>query len=420
VRPRAVVGLVVGTTALLGAALAITLHARSTFASPQAMLDYFGPASSAGPAAGGAAELPDWQGSWSWSAAPFRYRVLFHGAVDLLYFASRRVTEAAAAPFDAHAYWLCLVVASIATVVFAGHALFALMRRFVSAQLAVVALLAWFALPPIHYAYVIPIQTKEDFLGYGLFFLGLAAILDGRWPAIFVFTALGALTRETLLAIPLLALVRFGPKPRPIAALALGGVCFVGVRLALGWSGYSTAVPDGLAPDVSATALFVTSLFLILGAGWVGLLPQRGGGDDPALERRRVAARLLPVLLVALVGAHVLVGRVQETRISALLAPWAVLGVVALVVAAARVPRVRVAFVLGALAAVAAIVVVERSGLGTRLRDRLNPGLGEWAAQHWWQENYLQLVLTAGLLAAWAASALARERSSATPSTGRK
>jgi hypothetical protein len=54
----------------------------------------------------------------------------------------------------------------------------------------------------VHFAFVLPTQTKEDFLGYGILFLGLRAILLRRHASVAMWSIVGGFTRETLLVPP--------------------------------------------------------------------------------------------------------------------------------------------------------------------------------------------------------------------------
>jgi len=336
----------------------------SFYRSPAALTAYFG---------GGPAELASWSwpvGSWSWDEAPFRYRVLFHGSVDAL------ATIIAVGVSRPTAYWLAMLVAQSAAVVLAALGV----DRLVSAiggsgPQRVGAQIAWLALPPVHLAFAYPVQTKEDFLAYALLFFGLAEFLRGRWRGVLVISMLGALTRETLLLLPLVhALGYKGSWQHRLAPLGAALSIHAGLRLALGHASYDALKLD---ENFSSPAAVIVSLALVLGAGWAWL---RGPGP---------LSRWLPVALVMLVGTHLVLGRVQEIRISLLLAPWLLSRVV-------EFAGLRVRW-LALVGTVVAIVAVEGLGWGRMLREVLNPHIDQFASRVWSVAAYAQIVLLAGV-----------------------
>lgn len=133
-----------------------------------------------------------------------------------------------------------LVAASAASILFATFACDRFLRAAgLDFRGRLTGLLFWFLLPPIHNAYVLPVQTKEDFLAYGILFMGLRAVLLGQDRGVLIWTALGALTRETLMLIPLAyVLGSRAPWQWKVAAFVLGASIHVFIRAVMGISGY--------------------------------------------------------------------------------------------------------------------------------------------------------------------------------------
>lgn len=387
--------------ACAGVGAALVLHPAGTFATPGRMDAFFGGETAPGSWA--------WTGSWSWTVEPFRYRILFHGIVDGL-----AAALTLALPRDLATYWLALVASLIASVAFAGVALDALLERLnVPAPGRLLLLAAWLAMPPVHNAVVLPVQTKEDFLAYGIFFLGLRAALDDDVRAVAVWSVLGALTRETLLLLPgAFVLLASGHRGRRYAPLALAVGVHAALRLALGAEGYRIVQEE----NFGSGALVAVSLFLVLGYGWVALAlwtpwQHVAAGVTSGLRRAVAArvttapgpadvARLLPFIALPLLVAHFAMGRIVEIRISLLIAPWALVATWQGLGRAGAAARAWQSY-LGALLVLVLLVALEASGAASALRASLNPHLGPFAPAIWWGEIYAQLALVAALLGIW-------------------
>lgn len=333
---------------------------------------------------------------WPWTIAPFKYRLLFHVVVDRLAAALSFVwpTES-----PVLVYFVALGVVSAASFVLAGLALGRLLRvlgfRGLDQALGVALFLL---LPAVHNAYVYPTCTKEDFLAYAIFWEGITALLNAASRRFLLLTLLGALTRETLLILPLLGLLR--PDTRRKAALGL--LLAVGIQLSIryfmGLEQYGV-LQMGLLFNAKHPATSVLGAFLVLGGTWVSIAAYaeralRGGDSaDPALAVRTTFARwFLPVASLILVN-HFFFGRMNEIRISFLLAPW---GIAATVLALRQVSSTQLfppRSLLLPAAFLSLAVLVEASGLGSRLRGTLNPHFKNFTAPVWWAEIYLQAVL---------------------------
>lgn len=389
-----------GLAAAAGAAFAACalFHPASVYRSPAAMDGYFGQEITPG--------SWSWPGSWSSTEAPYKYRVLFKGLVDHLAEGLGLVL-----PHDLGTYWLALVIVTALSVVFATVAC----RRFLAAagaggraQALLVA--GWFLMPPVHDAFVLPVQTKEDFLAYGLLFLALTALLQERFRPVVLWTLAGALTRETLMIIPGVLLIGSrAPRGVKLLGLGVGVACHAGLRLGLGMTDYEVTRSE----NFDHALLVAVSLAAVLGYAWLVCLPRLGwgalrrdagwilaslrGAGPGSAARQRLEACFLPVLGL-LVLAHLFMGRIVEVRISLLIAPWVLL-MLAEGLERADLRRALPQAAVAAVVMAAAILLAERAGLLSQLRGLVNPQIPGFGAQVWWLEAEAQLVLAAALAA---------------------
>jgi hypothetical protein len=378
--------------ASLGLVLLCLSHPLSVYRSPSDMDRYFG----------GELESGSWRwgGSWSWDVPPFRYRILFHATVDALARALPELQD----PLTT--YWIAMLAGLIASFVLATSALNALLQALhFGLRDRWIGIAAWFALPPIHNAFVFPTQTKEDFLAYAIFFYGLAALLNADKWGVLLWTVLGAVTRETLMLVPGLALfVRDLPLTVRIGALAAGLGTHAVIRASLGLGEYDAFMLDA---NLARPALCLFSFVSILGYGWIAVAHRAldSARTLAAIVTRRSSGSTLerlwswlPLTALAILPAHFWFGRAEEMRISALLAPWAVVGMLQILrgdpLRALCTPRV--AFLIAL--AVLLIAAAELLGLGAALRSAMNPLVGQFSHRVWWIELYVQATLAAGVL----------------------
>lgn len=379
--------------------LAMVFHPISVYRSAILMDAYFG-----GEVAPG---TWTWNGSWTWEQEPFRYRLLFHAAVDGLANFMTLVM-----PRSLSTYWFALLAAMIASIVFAAVALELLLRQCGYDRMSrALLLIAWFLMPPIHNAFVLPVQTKEDFLAYGILFLGLRSVLREDLRGVLWWTLLGALTRETLLILPgVYFLVSRDTLLRRAFPIVLGlGVSF-GIRIVMGMEGYQVTRNE----NFESALLVPVSLFFVFGFAWLAaptliarafplkllrliLQSFRPGGTDvrAAIAMQRLL-ETFPIVLILLLSTHVFMGRVVEIRISALLAPWLLVGLAGLLAERdLRVTPVRLVLP----AAVALIIAgLEASGIAGYLGELLQTEIYGFVGLTWGVEFYLQLLLLSLLL----------------------
>jgi hypothetical protein len=334
---------------------------------------------------------------WPWTIAPFKYRLLFHFAID-------RLADAIAAvrPHDppASVYFLALGTVSAASFVLAGLALARLLRvlgfRSLDQSLGVALFLL---LPAVHNAYVYPTCTKEDFLAYAIFWEGLTALLGGASNRFVLLTLLGAATRETLLILPLLGLLRADTRRKAAIGLALAIGIQIAIRYFMGLERYAV-LKIGLLFNAAHPLTSLLGAFLVLGGTWVPIVAYAkragrvGGSEAPALAARATFARwFLPVALLLFLNQFLL-GRMNEIRISFLLAPWGIAATLLILrrLAASHLLAPRTLVVPAAFLSL--VVLVEVAGFGARVRSALNPHFKNLTATAWWAEIYLQATFT--------------------------
>lgn len=386
---------------------AVAFTPGSSVRSPAAMDAYFGGESLVGSWV--------WHGSWSSEYAPFAYRIAFKGLVDL----TARVIKLWGSPADPiRQYWIALIVVSSLSFVFAGWALDYLVQLFVNDwQDRLAALMLWLALPSIHLAYHYPVQTKEDFLAYGLFFLGIRAVLLSRVFAATLLSLIGLMTRETLLLIPLLFLLsptkRYAQRPIP---LGIAVVTFTTVRLAIAATSYDPFA--GFRENIGYPVQTIFAIFFIFGYGWAVILTRicsPASWSEPEVlgksTQNKIFWRCYSVVLPMLIGAHFAFGRIVEIRISSLLAPWIVVGSLELL-AESHLSETAFRLLPWAGSATLILVLFELTEKGSAIRRAVNPLIGQFAQSMWWMELETQLVLLAMAigLVCWRYKALSKAR----------
>lgn len=368
-------------------------HFDSVYRSPVYMDTYFG-----GESFPGSWNWP--MGSWSWEAEPFKYRILFHGSIDLL-----ALYLSSILPRSLETYWYAFATVSYLTFVFSVLALDSFLNTFdVEPRERSVLLLLWLLMPPIHNAYLLPVQTKEDFLAYGILFLGLRAIIKRNVGNVLIWTAIGVFTRETLLLIPgVFFLIYQGNVLLRFYPIVLGIVLHLGLRAYLGTEGYQVIRSENWEKILTAPV----SIFFILGFSWI-IIPEilsasrRGAeelflglfrfsnlssnNDIADLKRRFLSSSL--IVLVLLLAVHLLAGRIIEIRISSLVAPWIILFLVDYIPRFRHIEINRVAVLC--LIYITLLGIFEASGFATTARIFVNSKIIGFANQIWWLELYVQ------------------------------
>lgn len=260
-------------------------------------------------------------GPWGMGRAgvtPFCYRPLFRWIVLGAWMALP-----AEDPFTA--FYGVFVAASALSLLAAAGALHALLLALAfSPRQALAGGLLFLSGFPVLFAHDIPIQTREDFLGYACIALGLLAVIKERRWAVLALAALAPWIRETTL---LFVLPVWFVWPRParerLAPYAVGALSLVLVRVVQG-SGESggylwdlVVASTGPARRWPGEALLY--LFASFGAVWVaaGLRLLQG----PPWRHPLLSPRIVGLALLAVAVTGWTMGMIRENRITYVLAP---------------------------------------------------------------------------------------------------
>ncbi len=392
-------------------ALALHLMPGSTYRSPEMMDIYFGNENSPG----------SWtwehldRGSWAKEWEPFKYRIVFRGLID--FFAGFYFFFGA--DHDLQTYWLAFLTVSVAAHTFA---IWACDRFLEAAGLGkmgrLAGVIAWLLLPPILFAYMLPVQTKEDFLAYGLGFLAFRAMLRGDYFHVVMICFFGAFVRETLLVLAGIFLIGTdAPRRMKIAALVLPIGVHLALRFTLGMNGYQIFRETNLV----SIGLPIAAFAFIFGYGWfpltkyllranlgapiirgISILRHSTAPVSATLDQRFDALRsAFPYALVLLLIAHFFMGRIQEIRITALLSPYVLLALIALFRDLSWSKKPVLVGLIASSATAMLIVALEALDIVGAFRVQINPMIAEFANQKWWAMAYLQIILMVGIFAAY-------------------
>lgn len=178
---------------------------------------------------------------------------------------------------------------------------------------------------PVLFAYDIPIQTREDLLGYAWIALGLLAVTKERLGALTVIAAVAPAIRETcLLGVLPYALVSTRPWRERVTPFVAGAFGLLLVRIVQTPPGGSTYDYVGVstAPTLQYPGEALLYLFATFGALWLAAGLRLA---DPAPPRHPLLAprvALLALAAVALTGWTM--GMVREARITYVLFPFVI------------------------------------------------------------------------------------------------
>jgi hypothetical protein len=132
---------------------------------------------------------------------PFKYRLIFPAIVESSFAIVHEANDNRGF-FNTYKFW------SLVFYVCSACALYWLLQQAGFSNLfSFAGSLIFLLLPPMLMAFTLPIHTREDTLAYTLLFIGIGLLLkEKRWLFLLI-CLLGALTRETLLLLPLLYLL---------------------------------------------------------------------------------------------------------------------------------------------------------------------------------------------------------------------
>ncbi|MBN2383474.1 hypothetical protein JXQ70_11375 [bacterium] len=250
--------------------------------------------------------------------APFRYRLLFFSLVQgtwSLFFSQT----------DAYGFVMVFRFWSV----FFSYALviafyFFLQQLNFGRRSAFLGVLLLLFSPPMFFAYIHPVHTREDPIAFLLIVLQLSLLLKGRMFAFGVVNSIGMFCRETLLLVPICYFIvspdrlwlRFVHVAVPLITAFL-------IRFVLGFSSYD---PLSLsAENVTFPYETAVGMFLVFGVMWLpglaGLIKSWSSRDELSRPLRFLACSG-PWALGLIVASHLILGRAREIRISFLIFPW--------------------------------------------------------------------------------------------------
>src|SRR5262249_15990987 len=153
---------------------------------------------------------------------------------------------------------------------------------------------------------------KEDFFAYGLFFLGVRAVVLNHLFATAALSLIGAMTRETLLLLPLLFLVlSTRPLAQRLMPLLLAVPALVIVRLTVPAVHHDQL--RGLWENIAFPVQTMFALFFMFGFGWVVIIPRllapATSLGESTSDQEKLFWKSLYVVFPLIVGAHLVLGR---------------------------------------------------------------------------------------------------------------
>lgn len=254
--------------------------------------------------------------------APFKYRLLFPSVIKGTYYSLYDGNDSDGF-YTTYKGWSLLFYISSACVFYFLLATCGFQPGYCFAGSVIFLLL-----PPMLMAFTLPVHTREDTLGYTLLFLGLIFLVkeNRMW---FLVTALAAaLTRETLLILPLLYLF-FSRDPLLLRRLFIAGLpcaLWLAVRFLMGHEKYNTW--EGLHWNLDNPEQVAGFLFIAFNVCWIPFVihilffrseKSRQAGELSFFYRTALFT-LAVILVTTFVG-----GIYNEIRLLYVLAPWVII-----------------------------------------------------------------------------------------------
>lgn len=197
---------------------------------------------------------------------PFKYRVLFPSIVNTSFYATHESNDPVGY-FHTYKFW------SLVFFVTSTLAMFYLLRSVgFEPGYSFSGALVFLLLPPMLLAYTLPVHTREDTLGYSLFFTGLIFLIKENRIWFIIVSLLGVFTRETLLLLPLLYLFYSGDKNLIRRFLISGApvLVWIAIRLGIGMEKYD--VWEGLKWNLDNPDQVIGFLFITFNLCWIPFL----------------------------------------------------------------------------------------------------------------------------------------------------
>lgn len=255
------------------------------------------------------------------SEAPFKYRLLFPQIIKATYNALYDQPSTLGFYHVYRAWSLCFYVASVL-------AMFWLLSTCgFSASFSFGGAVTFVLLPPMLMAFSLPVHTREDTLGYTLFFAGLVFLLKKKNALFLLIACLGVLCRETLLLLPLLYFF-FSENSWLSRFIIAGipGILWLSLRFIMGHDQYDVWL--GLKWNLDNPEQVVGFLFITFSICWLpflfNLIEFKKGNVVNNLNRKFFFQTAWFSLIVILVTTFV-GGIYNEIRLLYLFSPWMII-----------------------------------------------------------------------------------------------
>ena len=256
------------------------------------------------------------------SEAPFKYRLLFPAVIK----ASYDVAFEHPSPsgfYQTYRFWSWLFYITSAMAMF-----YLLDRVGFPLKYSLAGTFTFLLLPAMLLAFTLPVHTREDTLAYTLLFLGLAFLVEERRIAFLGISLLGALTRETLLLLPLLYFFFSNDENwiRRFVIAGLPGIVWLSLRLIIGQEKYDYW--EGLRWNLDNPEQVIGFIFVTFNLCWIPfLLHLIFYGKTLKAEPRRLRFFYRTSLFtLAILFITTFVGGIyNEIRLLYLFSPWIII-----------------------------------------------------------------------------------------------
>ncbi|MDH5380601.1 MAG: hypothetical protein OEW75_07110 [Cyclobacteriaceae bacterium] len=244
--------------------------------------------------------------------APFQYRILF----NLLVNSSFKVSEKYGLRFT---YFQIYYFYSLVFFLSSLCLFYYFLRTIGFSQVySLAGSILYLLLPPIIWAYQLPVHTREDMLGYSIFFLALINIVKNRFFPILILSVLGVLVRETLLLLPLVYILYNGINLKTILTSLFSFGAFFLVRAFLGFVHYD--LWQGIKWNMENIHWVFMFIFIAFHFMW---FPFFGSLKNTIPKYKNFRSQSL-VIVILIVGTTLVFGKANEIRLLVLLAPWVI------------------------------------------------------------------------------------------------
>lgn len=255
--------------------------------------------------------------------APFKYRLLFTAIVNTTY-SLLSDKESSIVFYQVYKFW------SVAFYTISALIFFWLISSVgFKGYYPLAGALIFLALPPMLMAFTLPVHTRDDTLAYSILFGGLIALIKNQKGVLLLLMIIGALTRETLLLLPLLYFL-FVKDTSLIRKLVMSGLpvgVWLWIRLFFSPQGYD--VWEGLRWNLSNLNQVAGFLVITFNVCWLPFLLHlfyyRRRVLDVCGTPAEFFYRSAPFALLVVVLTTFFGGIFNEIRLLYLASPWMII-----------------------------------------------------------------------------------------------